>query len=57
MTQGVREDRVNHPRSAGGELGSTGQLEVLVACRGWSVGHVKSRPKYLIAERNLALAA
>ncbi len=26
----------------GGELGSTGQLEVRVACRGWSVGHVKS---------------
>ena len=26
----------------GGELGSTGWHEVWVACRGWSVGHVKS---------------
>jgi hypothetical protein len=41
----------------GGELGSTGLDEVSVACRGWSAGHVKSRPKISIAESNLALAA
>ena len=41
----------------GGELDSTGQFEVQVACRGWSAGHVKSRPKNLIAESNLAMAA
>jgi hypothetical protein len=41
----------------GGELDSTGQSEVQVACRGWSAGHVKSRPKNLIAESNLAMAA
>jgi hypothetical protein len=28
----------------GGELDSTGQVEVQVARRGWSAGHVKSRP-------------
>jgi hypothetical protein len=27
----------------GGELDSTGQVEVQVAGRGWSAGHVKSR--------------
>jgi hypothetical protein len=41
----------------GGELGSTGQYDVRVARRGWSAGHVKSRPKILSAESNLALAA
>lgn len=41
----------------GGELDSTGQFEVRVACRGWSAGHVKSRPKNLIAESNLTMAA
>jgi hypothetical protein len=41
----------------GGELDSTGQFEVQVACRGWSAGHVKSRPLNLIAESNLAMAA
>jgi len=29
----------------GGELDSTGWVEGQVACRGWSAGHVKSRPK------------
>jgi hypothetical protein len=29
----------------GGEPGSTGCLKRLVACRGWSAGLVKSRPK------------
>jgi hypothetical protein len=28
----------------GGELASTGCAKASVACRGWSVGHVKSRP-------------
>ena len=31
--------------SLGGELDSTGQVEVQVAYRGWSAGHAKSRPK------------
>ena len=43
--------------SVGGELGSTGQFEVQVACRGWSAGHVKSRPINLIAEHSFAMAA
>ncbi len=30
--------------SLGGELDSTGQVEVQVAYRGWSAGHAKSRP-------------
>ncbi len=29
--------------SAGGELVSTGWPEAFAACRGWTVGHVKSR--------------
>ena len=33
------------------------RIEVPVACRGWSAGHVNSRPKNLIAESNLAMAA
>jgi hypothetical protein len=40
----------------GGELDSTGQVEVQVARRGWSAGHVKSRPNYLNAEPKLSMA-
>ena len=31
--------------SFGGVLVSTGWQEVQIACRGWSAGHVKSRPQ------------
>src|SRR5689334_12170724 len=38
----------------GGELGSTGLLRCLVACRGWSAGLVKSRLKLICREFNLS---
>ena len=50
FTRGLRQ-------FTGGEQGSTGSLEAGVACRGWSVGHDKSRPNLLNAESNLVLAA
>lgn len=33
------------------------ELKILVACRGWSRGHVKTRSKKVTAENTLALAA
>ena len=41
----------------GGELDSTGQIKVCVACRGWSAGHVKSRPSNLTANAQPMMAA
>ena len=40
-----------------GRTGFDRIAEVSVACRGWSAGHVKSRPISSIAEGNFALAA
>jgi len=55
--QGIRLN-VQGCRRIGGELDSTGQLEALAACRGWSAGHVKSRPpiKCRASARNGCLA-
>jgi hypothetical protein len=52
-----KESSFDQRETSRGRTGFDRALDVPVACRGWSAGHVKSRPKNLIAESNLAMAA
>ena len=49
---GVRTDD-----SSGANWNRPDELKILVACRGWSRGHVNTRSKKVTAENTLALAA